>query len=77
MNDLDLIDVFRDFNPTSKLYSWKQWGTQKSARLDYFLVSTSMLPFIQKTQILPACYSDHNPIILDIDFSEFQRGRGF
>ena len=39
MNELDLIDIFRDFNPTTKSYSWKQWGTRKSARLDYFLVS--------------------------------------
>ena len=77
INELDLIDIFRVLNPTLKKYSWKQWGTSKFARLDYFLVSSSLLPFIQRVEILPTCYSDHNPISLEIDFSRFQRGYGF
>ena len=77
MNELDLIDVFRDLNPTSKSYTWKQWGSQKSARLDYFLVSSSLIPFVQKAETLSSLYSDHSPIILDFDFFRFQRGRGF
>ena len=77
INELNLIDVFRVLNPTLKKYSWKQWGTSKFARLDYFLASSSFLPFIQNVEILPTCYSDHNPISIEIDFSRFQRGRGF
>ena len=77
INELDLIDVYRNLNPTSRKYSWKKWGTSKFARLDYFLISNSLLPFVQKVDILPTCYSDHNPILIEIDFSRFKRGRGF
>ena len=72
-----LVDIFRELHPTAKKYSWKQWGSNKRSRLDFFLVSNSLLPFIQKVDILPACFSDHCPIILEIDFSKFKRGRGF
>ena len=76
-NELDLVDIFRYLNPTNKTFSWKQWGTKKFARLDYFLITNSLLPFVENAEILSTCYSDHNPIIIDIDFSKFQRGRGF
>ena len=77
MAELNLIDIFRELHPTDRKYSWKQWGNKKYSRLDYFLISNSLLPFIQKADILPASFSDHSPIILEIDFSKFQRGRGF
>ena len=64
-------------NPSAKQFTWKQWGNSKFARLDYFLVSNSLLPFVKNVKILSKCYSDHNPILLEIDFSKFQRGRGF
>ena len=77
INELELIDIFRNLNPTHKKYSWKQWGASKLARLDYFLISNTLLPFVHRTEILPTCYSDHHPIIMEIDFSKFQRGKGF
>ena len=72
-----LVDIFRDINPTEKKFTWKQWGSHKFARLDYFLVSNSLLPFIVNAKIHPSCFSDHNPIELEIDFAKFSRGRGF
>ena len=77
MAENNLIDIFRELHPTAKTFSWKQWGTNKFARLDFFLVSDSLLPFVEKTAILPACFSDHSPILLEIDFSKFKRGLGF
>ena len=78
MAEFGLIDIFRELNPTSKKYSWKQWGSHKFSRLDYFLVSNSLTPFVQKVDFLTKCYSgDHCPILLDLDFSKFKRGRGF
>ena len=73
----NLVDIFRELHPDSKKFSWKQWGNQKFARLDYFLVSNTLLPFVEKADILPTCFSDHSPIILEIDFSRFSRGKGF
>ena len=77
MDEYSLIDIYRELNPNSKKISWKQWGSQKFARLDYFLVSDSLLPYVTKCDILPAMYSDHCPITLEINFSKFKRGKGF
>ena len=77
MAEYGLVDIFREFHPTDKKYSWKQWGAHKFGRLDYFLVSNSLTPYVQKVDFLPKCYSDHSPILLDLDFSKFSRGRGF
>ena len=77
MDELNLIDAYRNLNPTARRYTWKKWGDHKFARLDYFIISNNLLPFINKADILPKCFSDHNPILLDIDFSKFHRGRGF
>ena len=77
ISELDLIDIFRDLHPLKKKFSWKQWGSNKFSRLDFFLISNSLLPFIHKVDIMPTCYSDHCPILLEIDFSRFSRGKGF
>ena len=77
MTEHSLVDIYRELNPTEKKFTWKQWGSHKFARLDYFLVSNSLLPYISNVKIHPTCFSDHNPIELEIDFSKFSRGRGF
>ena len=77
ISELGLVDIYRELHPTEKKYTWKQWGSHKFSRLDFFLISNSLLPYIQKVDILSKCYSDHCPIVIDIDFSKFQRGKGF
>ena len=77
MENLGLIDIFRETYPNKKRYSWRQFGGNKRARLDFFLISATLLPFVEKTDILPGISSDHSMPVLDIDFSKFQRGRGF
>ena len=77
MTELGLVDIFREFKPNDRKYTWKQWGSHKYSRIDYFLVSNSLVPFVQNVDILPKCYSDHSPILLDLDFTRFNRGRGF
>ena len=77
MEQYNLVDIFRELNPDEKTFSWHQFNQNKHARLDYFLVSSSLLPYIQNTSIIPGICSDHSPIVLDVDFSKFMRGRGF
>ena len=57
--EVELMDIYRELKPTERKYSWKQWGTQKFSRLDFFLTSNSLLPYVQKVDILPRCFSDH------------------
>ena len=77
IENLGLMDIFRELYPTKKRFSWRQFGGIKRARLDFFLISATLLPFVVTTDILPGIASDHSMPVLDIDFSKFQRGRGF
>ena len=77
MNDLGLVDIFRERNPEAARFSWRKFGDTKRARLDFHLVSTELIPFVQKSDILPGICSDHSIAELEIDFSKFSRGKGF
>ena len=77
MENMGLVDVFREFFPQKKRFSWRKFGDSKKARLDFHLISAQLLPFIQNTDIIPGICSDHSIVELDIDFSKFVRGRGF
>ena len=77
MEQYNLIDIWREFNPDGKKFTWQKYNENKMARLDYFLISASLLPYIQNVDILPGFCSDHSSITLDIDFSKFVRGKGF
>ena len=77
MENLGLVDIFRYLHPNVKRYSWRQFGGNKRARLDFFLISATLLPFVEKADILAGVNSDHSMPVLDIDFARFQRGRGF
>lgn len=66
--DNGLIDTYRYFNPTKEEYSW--WSYMGNARrnnvgwrIDYFLVSNSIIDKVSDTKIYTDVYgSDHCPI---------------
>ena len=74
-----MIDVWRELNPTLKTFSWvgKSTNPKKFARLDFFLTSNSLFPFIKNAKIEPGILSDHSIPSIEIDFRNFIRGRGF
>ena len=60
MIELDLTDIFRYLYPDKKCYSWRRFNTTQQGRLDYFLVSESMLQSINGSDIMPGYRSDHS-----------------
>ena len=77
MGIFNLVDIWRELNPGVKKYSWRKYNENKQSRLDFFLVSSSLLPYVKNADIKPGFCSDHSCITLDIDFSKFKRGKGF
>ena len=73
----NLIDIWRDLHPDKRIFTWQKFNENKQSRLDYFLISASLLPFVQSANISPSFCSDHSSIELEIDFSKFVRGKGF
>lgn len=72
--DSGFIDIFRYFYPEEKKYSW--WSYMGHARennvgwrIDYFLVSKSIINNVKGADILDDVMgSDHCPISIDIEF---------
>ena len=73
----NLVDIWRELNPDVKQFTWQKYNENKQSRLDYFLVLSSLLPFVHKAAIIPSYCSDHSGIELEIDFAKFNQGRGF
>lgn len=72
----NLHDVWRSMNPDRRRYSWHGRITLAS-RIDFFLVSQSLLQSIKKCDIMATPLSDHSAIFLELDFKENIRGKGF
>ena len=76
-SDLNLHDVWRIFNGDKKQFSWRKDNPVKCARLDFFLISESMLSKTVSCDIMPAYRSDHSRVVLRIKLNAQARGRGF
>ena len=73
----NLIDIWRELHTEESTFTWHKFNENKQSRLDYFLVSASLRPYVEKAEIIPGFCSDHSALTLEIDFSKFTRGRGF
>ena len=73
----DLIDVCRSRNKGVRAYNFdkKQTTNRTKARLDYFLITQTMLRYITDARIgIASILSDHRPIFLTISPSTISIG---
>ena len=62
VNAHDLIDVFREMNPDSNLFTYSPGGPNVRnifRRLDYIFIPETWLGEVKETNIIPAVHSDH------------------
>ena len=76
MAEYDLCDVYRQFNPNRRRFTWRRKNPVKQARLDFFLASSNMLDIIKNCDITLSYRSDHSIQHLDIMLDSFNRGKG-
>ena len=76
LNTLSIKDAFRHFNRNLKKYTWHRKNPKQLARLDYFLISDSLIDYTEKCNIIPGYRSDHSIVELILCFCKFERGRG-
>ena len=74
--ELNLHDVWRIMNGDRRQFSWRKSNPVKCARIDYFLVSNSVLNKSLSCDILPAYRSDHSRVSLRLSLSYQSRGKG-
>ena len=76
-NSLDLIDVCRTLNPDGKRFTWRRTKPEVHCRLDYFMISSSLITAITNADILPGYRTDHSLITIHLAGNNNPRGPGF
>ena len=74
MLDFNFVDAFRKLHGNKKMYTWHNPAGTKKSRLDFFLVSSNLIPVIKKASSGIFFQSDHRLIDLFLDFSSIKSG---
>jgi len=78
IDNQDLVDVWRTYNPTTKRFTWRQNNPLIQSRLDYFFISLNLMQNIENCDIKPSIKTDHSMLILRMTLHKnTQRGPGF
>ena len=70
ITDLNLCDIWRDLNPDCQRYTWRRTAPFQQARLDFFLVTNSIVSLAEDSDINCVYRTDHSLILLKLKFSE-------
>ena len=77
-SELDLVDIWRVKNPSTKSYTWSQKSPNIFCRLAYWLISNNLHDLVKSVDIIPAIKTDHAAITLDLQTSDNEiKGPGF
>ena len=74
---LELSDVWREINPELLRYTWRRPHPFQQSRLDFFLTSENLLPYIKESEILIGYRTDHSFISLELEFKSEENKRTF
>ena len=76
MEKNELIDIWRDSNINDRNYTWFRQNPTKAARLDFFLISSSILNIFSEAYIKFKYRSDHCKIGICLFQDNSERGKG-
>ena len=76
--ELELLDVWRAWNPEAKRYTWRKLKPKRIfSRLDRFEITQGLATSVTNCDIITSIKSDHAAITLTLQLDQFQRGPGF
>ena len=76
MEKFDIIDIYRKVYPTKRIYSWRKFNTLQQSRLDYILLSDTLIDKVGNVDISPGYRSDHSIVsvtLLDLQLQSKPR----
>ena len=68
IDQLDLIDIYRTFHPKTMKFTFFSSAHGTFSRIDHILGHKSKLDKFKKIKIIPSIFSDHNALILDLNY---------
>ena len=72
----DILDIWRQKYPNEKKFTWFRTNPTKAARLDFFLISSTILDIFSDCYIAFKYRSDHCKIGLKLHLDKTTRGKG-
>ena len=73
-----LTDVWRHCHPDQHGFTWRKLNPKPVfSRLDYMIVSDSVVQFVQEISLLPGFRTDHTTVEMTLDFHVDKRGPGY
>ena len=77
MEELNLIDIYRQIHPTTKSFTYESKPLNLKSRIDFFLISRHLSRCVKNSEIRTSIAPDHKSIFLNIEIkNEFTRGPG-
>ena len=68
IDQLDLIDIYRTFHPKKMNFNFFSSVHGTFSRIDHILGHKSSFGKFKKIEIIPSIFSDHNAVILDLNY---------
>ena len=68
MDQLELIDIYRTFNPKIINFLFFSSAHGTFSRIDHILGHKPCLGKFKKFEIIPSIFSDHNAVRLDVNY---------
>lgn len=74
----NLNDVWRVYHPNTLKYTWhSNTKPHIHCRLDYFLISNTLMNIIKSTSIKYGYKTDHSSIVISLNSIKMEKGRGY
>ena len=67
-DQLELIDIYRTFQPKTINFTFFSNAHRTFSRIDYILGPKSSLGKFKKIEIIPVIFSDHSAVRLDLNY---------
>ena len=77
IDELELVDVWREINPEVQRYTWRRPNPPQQSRLDFFLISENIVSYTKEADILVGYRSDHSIVSIELEFIKEKRRNTF
>ena len=76
MRVYNLTDIWRNLNPNTECFTWRNKSLKIQCRLDYFLISNDLNSLVTSCKILNSSETDHSAITLQLKSEDLKQDRG-